>query len=54
LIGMVLQVLEPALQFQDRFFEVQRVRFHGGDVESLKRYIVTSELHRFTILDSPL
>src|SRR5204862_5153549 len=27
-IGMVLQVLETALQFQDRFFEVERMRFH--------------------------
>src|SRR5205814_3157861 len=26
-IGMVFQVLEPALQFQDRFFEFARMRF---------------------------
>ena len=31
LVRMVLQVLEAALQFQDRLFKVQRVRFHGRD-----------------------
>ena len=26
LVGMALQILQPALQFQDRFFEIERMR----------------------------
>ncbi len=28
--GMVLQILQPALQFEDRFFEIERLRTHSN------------------------
>jgi hypothetical protein len=30
LVRMVLQILEPPLQFQDRLFEIKRMEFHFG------------------------
>jgi hypothetical protein len=36
LVRMVLQVLEPPLQLQDRLFEIKRMEFHfGSGVETL-------------------
>ena len=28
LVGMILQILQPALQFEDRLFEIERLQFH--------------------------
>ena len=31
-VGMVLQILEPPLQLEDRFFKIQGMGFHGDEV----------------------
>src|SRR3954447_7908480 len=38
-VGMLADLLEPALEFQDRLFEIERLKSHGvRDVKSLRGF----------------